>query len=260
MPPPLALFREQPGDGGDTAGYLVTIAADGSRARRLTRGRRDDHGQSWSPDGGRIVFIRDWDLHVGSVWVVRRDGTGLVRLTRGGNDGSAAWSPDGRRIAFTRAHGDGRRSDLFVVRPDGGGRKRLSRGGDFPTWSPDGGSIAFVRDQQLFVVAADGTGLRRLTQVRTGVSAPSWSPQGERIAFQVAAAGESANTYVIDASGGRPRVLGPGSVPTWSPDGRQITFLTCGLCDRRQLWVMNADGSGRRRLTVNGFDPAWQPL
>jgi Tol biopolymer transport system component len=52
------------------------------------------------------------------VFVIRRDGRGLRRLTRRGGY-APAWSPDGRWIAFLR------RGDIHVVRSSGGARRRL---------------------------------------------------------------------------------------------------------------------------------------
>ena len=52
------------------------------------------------PGGAQLAFVRD-----GRTYRVGSDGTDLVRLTDGPNDGSPAWSPDGRRLAFSRATG-----------------------------------------------------------------------------------------------------------------------------------------------------------
>jgi TolB protein len=82
-----------------------------------------------------------------------------------------------------------RPSDLEVMAADGNGRTVLVDGdadatsNESPAWSPDGRSIVFSRcpmddrsECALFVVEADGTGLRRLTGVPGGAMVPHWNP------------------------------------------------------------------------------------
>jgi WD40 repeat protein len=87
------------------------------------------------------------------IYTVRPDGSGLHRLPLPaalGPAGGLAWSPDGRQIAFAatniRAHED---SNLYVVQADGHGLRQLTHGllgVDEVTWSPDGQWIAFTGD------------------------------------------------------------------------------------------------------------------
>ena len=120
---------------------------------------------------------------------------------------------------------------------------------------------------QLYVVNADGSGLRNLGRIAGPALFASqlvWSPDGRTIYF---------GRYLVstDGSGARKLPYIP-LIAVWSPDGRQIAFVgnrATGLPgpgarfkDDSEIYVMNADGSGTRRLTHNvGYDgePAWSP-
>jgi Tol biopolymer transport system component len=125
----------------------------------------------WSPVGDELLY----DDLGGGLSLVRANGTGKHRLvsTNGDRFPAAQWSPDGTRVVFTRAAGDRRR--LYVVGADGTGA-RLLVARDFagddeevPQWSPDGSRVAFTgwtagcRTKIVYVVNADGAGLRQLT-------------------------------------------------------------------------------------------------
>lgn len=108
---------------------------------------------------------------------------------------SPTLSPDGRRIAFAvhrvDVDADGYRSDLWVVPADGSApAMQLTRGGfdSLPTWSPDGGWIAFRRGGedlpgQLHVLPVDGGEARPVTSHPLGVEEIVWSPDGSAIAY-----------------------------------------------------------------------------
>jgi TolB protein len=74
--------------------------------------------------------------------------------------------------------------NYFTIHPDGSDRRKLT---EFPaesnlesaSWSPDGRSIVFAntgigRNDDLFVMRADGTNISRLTRTAAWESAPSW--------------------------------------------------------------------------------------
>ena len=104
------------------------------------------------------------------LWVMNADGSNARRVAAKAT-GGPAWSPDGRRIAFRRFNGKigpARPSDLFVVNADGSGLRRLTRHAEnmrWFAWSPDGRTIAYLRNREVYIVKADGSAERRLTQL-----------------------------------------------------------------------------------------------
>ncbi len=134
---------------------------------------------AWSPDGQRIASVRvaHSPIDAGNptklgLFVMNADGSNARRVAAKATAGGLAWSPNGRRIAFRRYDGQlgiGRgNSDLFVVNADGSGLRRLTRHAEnmrWFAWSPDGRTIAYLRNREVYTVKADGSGERRLTQL-----------------------------------------------------------------------------------------------
>jgi TolB protein len=215
--------------------------------------------------GARIAFACGREGLGLEVCVMNADGGGPRNLTRHpANDLKPSWSPDGRRIAFASDRHDGGPFDVYVMNASGGDQRLVTHGTD-PAWSPDGRRIAFGTTSGLYLVNADGSGLRGLT--RSGET-PAWSPGGRRIAFSSGRGGNyDYEVYVMNADGTGRRNLTRNaaddhvSVGGWSPDGRRIVFDS----DRggnRDIYVMNADGSGQRNLTRNpaaDLFAAWSP-
>ncbi len=166
---------------------------------------------------------------------------------------------------------------------DGSGQRRLTRHAKPKelVWSPDGRMLAFGSHarggpRDVYVMNADGTGLRNLTPGPGGGESLSWSPDGRKIGFRSLRDG-SGEIYVVNVDGTGLRRLtrltrtpvSSGwttlSAPAWSPDGRKILFVRVGWGDRlvnSEILVMNADGSRQRNLTRNPApdgDPVWSP-
>ena len=90
------------------------------------------------------------------------------------------------------------------------------------------GRIAFSLgshpNEDIYVVDADGSGLRRLTSHRDSEFDPTWSPDGRRIAYRRQDE-ESGQIYVMNADGSRQRNVtrrrGLDFAPAWSPTVRE---------------------------------------
>ena len=195
--------------------YLYVVNGDGSGLRRLTTQPGYVFKHSWSADGKTIRY---------GPYLVQADGSGQTELPLNvASDG--AWSPDGKRIAFALIDtSPGNRTDedhgLWVVNADGSNRRQLTRYhvGSNPVWSPDGRRIAFRRLNwppvpsagnsdlyvaDLYVVNADGSGLRRLTRHAENVPRSfAWSPDGRTIAFL-----HNREVYIVKADGSGERRL-----------------------------------------------------
>ena len=129
--------------------------------------------------------------------------------------------------------------------------------------------IAFVsgRDlnDEIYVVAPDGTGVTNLTQNAARDTDPDWSPDGSRIIFESDRDGQL-DIFVMDADGANPQNLTSSASesdstfdPAWSPDGTLIAFRSHRA--PIGLYIMDADGSGATEL-VSGegaWAPAWSP-
>lgn len=255
-------------------------------------------------DTGLLVFAMSpegaVDASQTDIYSLKPDGSNLTRLTNSAPDvagnvqpqGSPALSPDRSRIVYVSvsSNNGASQSQLKIMNVDGTNARVVANtgGATAPTWSPDGARIVFSQGNDgVFLIGADGSGLRRLTDKGAN---PSWSTTN-RIAFN-AAPGVRASTatalvrqsrgvlppttstytdiWTIGADGSALRQLtqqnqtetGLASInPAWSPDGKTLVFNSIpGSGVNAQLFLIGADGTNRRLLGgLSGTDAAWSP-
>jgi TolB protein len=173
---------------------IFAADGDGTNLRQLTSEKGYDAEATISNDGRKIVFtsVRNGDL---DIYTMDADGSNVRQLTsEPGYDGGAFFSPDGNQIVYRAAHPttDQELADY---------RRLLGQG--------------LVRPSKLdiFVMNADGTNKRRITDNGAANFAPFFHPNGRHIIF-------SSNMH--------------------DPRGRNF-----------DLYLINVDGSGLERVTMH---------
>jgi Tol biopolymer transport system component len=158
---------------------IYTINADGSNTTRLTDSEGHNQYPTWSPTG-KIAFSNG-----GTIYVMNADGSDLSALT-GGFDPD--WSSDGSKLVFNGWEPEPYYSQIYSINADGSNRTRLTNEPAnvtvrFPSWSPSGDRIAFMRqtgygnDQtpgEIYVMNADGSNHTNITNNQIIDFGPDW--------------------------------------------------------------------------------------
>ncbi|MFL6230646.1 MAG: TolB family protein [Pyrinomonadaceae bacterium] len=196
-------------------GYdIFTARPDGSNLKQLTNAPGYDAEATTSVDGKHIVFtsVRDGDLELYSM---DADGTHVRRLTNElGYDGGAFYSRDGRQIVYRGNHP---RTEAEVARY----KKLLAE------------NLVEPNALELWVMNADGTHKRQVTQLGVASFAPYFLPDGKRIIFSSNYPdihSRDFNLFVVNTDGtGLEQITtydGFDGFPMFSPDGRKLVFAS----------------------------------
>ena len=193
---------------------IYTVNRDGSDLQRLTNYGVYTAEGVLSPDGKRIVFtsLKDGDL---DIYTMNVDGTDVKRLTTTpGYDGGPWWSPDGTKIVYRAWHYDNEQDlkayqDLLaknMIRPN---------------------------KMELWVMNADGSEQRQITQLGGANFGPSWTPDGQRIIFSSNHKNPRSRnfdlyTVKLDGSDLQQITFNPefDGFPMFSPDGSKLIFAS----------------------------------
>jgi len=298
---------------GPSQMWLYVANADGSGERRLMPASTGiDYDASFSPDGKWIVFTSERDAEGGGqadIWRVHPDGSGLERLTQDSSmEDAGALSPDGNSLAYVSTRGGARTANIWVMdlktkrarnlTGDGKVEPPTTMNGHFrPAWSPDGKWIAFSSDRgekwqgaesgagaghshptSLYVMQADGSGLRRVTTVAEGnaFGGPKWSADGKKlIAYTlqvrqtfaarmhgagIASLDSTSQIVEVDVATGAQNVLttGPGlkTNPQYLSDG-SVGYLVKGTPRSGVPALGVAYTNGKAGPQGNARNPSW---
>lgn len=172
-----------------------------------------------------------------------------------------ALSPDGSRVVYVLGgvdtEHDRATSALWVA--EGTATRPLTHGtaDAAPVFSPDGATLAFLRDGQLWTLPVAGGEPQQRTHQPLGAGAAVWSPDGSKIAFSAPVDPEAADGEGDDARTAR-------STSPLVADG--IDYLVDGAWFvrgvRAQLHVLDVATGGLTQLTEGDADaasPAWSP-
>lgn len=186
-------------------------ADDKSNTERSITFTRDASEYAIAPSEEHAVLV----IH-GQLFLTRiPDGGKTTRLTdHAFADSNPAWSPDGKKILFASDRAG--TTDLYLLEHDDQDNPDLIKAHKFkttrltntiseeinPTFSPDGKSIAFVREGKLWLMKPDGSDQKVLVAAQK-VLDYAWSPDGKHVAFTRMDGSFSAEVYIAatDASG-----------------------------------------------------------
>ena len=192
---------------------------------------------------GRIAYMRKDGPGRWQTWVANSDLSGAKQVTHGHYDsGWAVWSPDGKRLVF-----DSNRTDR----------------------TPNNSNHV----DDLFVMRADGSGVKKLTDSKGVRGSPAWSPSGRLIALDADRGNRKSLSaiYVMRANGRKlRRVTSPRHPlsdysPRFSPDGTHLVFQRArGTAETAPaaLYTVRLDGRDLHRLTPYSMhvgDSDWSP-
>jgi Tol biopolymer transport system component len=189
-----------------------------------------------SPDGKKVAFAARGEIFAASA----KDGGDAARVTRTHSaESQIVWTPDSKKLAYVSDREGAFNLYLYDFTSNTETPLTRSVGNNYtPSFSPDGKTLAFIRDGRELRALDLETKQERLLATAYLERPPlgsrraiAWSPDNQWIAYLAVGARAFTNVNVVPAAGGESKPISflanafSGSV-SWSPDGRYILFNT----------------------------------
>ncbi len=269
------VYIEESGPKTDPTTRLTIMDQDSENRQFLTDGRYLVFLPTFSPEAQQIVYVSYREgapkTYLFDIETGREEA--LFVVSAESESYSARFSPDGRRVVTTVSQGGN--SDIYVYDLRTRRRLRLTQEPSIevePSYDPTGRFIVFTSDRtgagqrQLYVMAADGSRVRRISRGEGRYGTPVWSPRGDLIAFTKQYQGRFF-LGVMEPDGARERILAEHfkiDRPAWSPNGRVLIYTSEQASDElaKQIRSVDLTGFNDRPIGTLGSasDPAWSPL
>lgn len=192
-----------------------------------------------------------WDYDEAmDIFSANADGTQIVQLTKErGYDAEGAFSPDGKQIVFCSLRG------AYERELNAEEKQRLEKDA---AWFGD-----------IYIMNADGSNVRRLTNTPGYDGGPFFSPDGQRIIWRrFDEHGMNADVFTMKLDGSDVKRLTDFKAMSWAPyfhpSGKYVVFTTNKLgFENFELFIVDADGAKEpvRATFTDGFDglPVFSP-
>jgi len=238
-------------EAGSREGPLSIMLGDGSG--RVEAPLAGVSTVKWAPDGSKLIADAPRPDSFGGrkYFIIGADGSVLLDL--GPQDAyffvqGGRWSPDGTKFAYS--------GEKLSIADTTSGQVIQATGPPLSpraiSWTTDSSRVVFMAAGEIYSVAADGAGLRKLTSEGAGKTSPALSPDGRTLVYRRGSVVGGLEEVVLhDLETGDLTTLfdgqldgaGPDEPIAWSPDGEHVAFFEAAASGWG-IYLANADGSG----------------
>ena len=150
------------------------------------------------------------------------------------------WSEDGKYLAFSDSASPSEASQIFLLSLDTLGVHPITSpptgtlGDTTPAFSPDGKTLAFVRDtldvREIYLLPLSGGSPQQITFDHADIQGITWTPQSDKLIFASSRQGQ-VSLWSISAKGGTPQRLpiagaGWSARPTLNRKGNRLAYTS----------------------------------
>jgi tRNA A-37 threonylcarbamoyl transferase component Bud32 len=242
---------------GRPSGPPVTIARDVSQPDGIV-------SRAAVSASGAIVYPQSGGNSPRHLMLVPRSGSATIIPGEGRVFAGPRFSPDGRRLALGITDPAGSR-DIWVLDVTQLTWSRLTTNGisNRPIWTPDGHRVVYSSNDDLWWIAADGSGRPESLLVANGNRfAGTVTPDGRAVVFEESSSDRNGIRSMAFDSAPASRLIVPGtfgeSAPALSPDAKWLAYQS-DETGRMEVYVRPYPGPGAR-VSVSlhgGTEPVW---